>query len=240
MLTLDLGNRRAKLRRWDAHGVLVRALDQPHGACLSPPAEDLWSASRALLSSVASEGVVRRWTAWAHELGLEWHVPVPQLELRVSEPASVGHDRLFAAAGALLERPAAVVVDVGTALTVDAAGDGAFLGGAIAPGAELGARALHDHAALLPAIEPEPTRRALGGDTRSALQAGIVLGLRGAASALVARAAQEAGFDLDVPVVLTGGARALLLEPEPFTTRPIVVEPDLVHRGLLAAAAAGR
>ena len=45
-----------------------------------------------------------------------------------------------------------------------------------------------------------------------------------------------------VAIVITGGARAFLLEPEPFVRRggerrPLVVDPELVHRGLLAALA---
>ena len=37
-------------------------------------------------------------------------------------------------------------------------------------------------------------------------------------------------------MLLTGGARELLLHPGPFTERPLIVEPDLVHLGLFLAA----
>ena len=51
------------------------------------------------------------------------------------------------------DRPA-VIVDLGTAITVDlVSSDGAFQGGAILPGIEMSARALHDYTDLLPRIE---------------------------------------------------------------------------------------
>ena len=66
------------------------------------------------------------------------------------------------------------------------------------------------------------------------MQAGVVVGFRGAAERLVEEVAAEAGLG-SAPVVLTGGAREFLLVPRPFTIRPLEVVPELVHRGLLAA-----
>src|SRR6185436_227508 len=115
-------------------------------------------------------------------------------------------------------------------------GDGtrAFLGGAIAPGPRLLAAALASGTARLPLIEPRVGAQALGTVTEDAIQAGVVVGFRGAAERLVEEIAAESGLGT-APVVLTGGARAFLLEPRPFTTRSLEVVPELVHRGLLAA-----
>ena len=79
-------------------------------------------------------------------------VPIP---IRVDRPAEVGADRLVnALAAARLHGAPAVVVDFGTATTFDAVGpDGAFVGGAIAPGLELGLEALAARTAKLPRIE---------------------------------------------------------------------------------------
>ena len=73
------------------------------------------------------------------------------LEVGVREPENVGDDRLASALGAFVRaRGACVVVDAGTAVTVDAvSGDGVFLGGAILPGPEMSMRAL-SKAELLP------------------------------------------------------------------------------------------
>jgi type III pantothenate kinase len=168
----------------------------------------------------------------------------PGLEIACREPASVGRDRLFAARGAWqLLHSSCLVLDAGTALTVDAlrASDGerpVFLGGAIAPGPRLLARALSSGTARLPEVDPRPLPRALGRDTREALEAGVALGFLGAARELAARIAAEAGLGA-APLVLTGGARAFLEAPSLFDGRTLRVEPELVHLGLLAASGAG-
>lgn len=168
-------------------------------------------------------------------------------------PETVGHDRLYAARGGVewharrysgaegAVAPGLLVVDAGTALTVDAvAFDGSsrarFLGGAIAPGPMLLADSLARRAAQLPAVEPEPGARALGRDTLEAIRAGVVVGFRGAASSLTREVAREAQLE-SAPILLTGGARLYLLEPSPcLKGGELIVDPWLVERGLLAAA----
>ena len=87
---------------------------------------------------------------------------------------------------------AAVVVDCGTATTVDAVGpDGAFLGGAIAPGLELGLDALASRTARLPRIELRTPARAIGRDTVSAILAGSVLGYQALVTGLTERVRME-------------------------------------------------
>ncbi|RMF89255.1 MAG: type III pantothenate kinase, partial [Planctomycetota bacterium] len=79
------------------------------------------------------------------------------LDVRVPDPDMVGIDRLLDAAAAdrlRREGSPAVVVDLGTAITVDlVSADGGFLGGAILPGLAMAARALHDYTDLLPLID---------------------------------------------------------------------------------------
>jgi type III pantothenate kinase len=99
----------------------------------------------------------------------------------------VGIDRLLDAVAAnRLRHPAApaVVVDVGTAITVDlVAADGSFQGGAILPGIAMSARALHAFTDLLPLVDvrelssPPPP---LGTSTVAALQSGLFWGAVGA------------------------------------------------------------
>ena len=173
--------------------------------------------------------------------------PSAGLDLRLEEPGGVGCDRLYAARAALeLTGMPTVVVDVGTALTVDAVRPrrdsdaehlhGEFLGGAIAPGPRLLAEALALGGARLPKVEGRPGVPALGKDTPSALEAGIAVGLEGAALHLARRVADEAGLDQPA-TVLTGGAapflRAALRTTAPG---PWFEDPDLVLRGLAASA----
>jgi pantothenate kinase type III len=220
----------------------------------------------AVLCSVAAPEVEANLTGLLEELTGGRLDVAPELGLRNAcrSPETVGRDRLFAARGALeLLGGPALVVDAGTCLTVDAvrveprpAGGvlGVFLGGAIAPGPALLARALAQGGARLLAIEaslevaPEraPAVEALGRDTSGALRAGVVVGFRGAARELLAGVAREAGLE-DAPVVITGGARGFLRDPlalqggsgwtQVLGPRAVQEAPDLVHLGLLAAAA---
>lgn len=247
-LSVDLGNSRCKACLSPAQGSKPIAWSADCGPGL---ADDLaeWlargnSASHVALSSVADDvmqrAVLRVLEAWFGspvatnpECGL-------QLDLR--QPESVGRDRLYAARGALARTGgrAAVVVDAGTALTVDAvrpgsAGSpGVYLGGAIAPGPEMAAEALARGAARLPRIRPRPGQPALGKDTHAALAAGVGVGFEGAAAHLVERVAAEADIP-DAAVVLTGGAADYLIEVLTRSGRELCVEPHLVHLGLRAA-----
>jgi len=173
--------------------------------------------------------------------------PPAGLELCLEDPSGVGCDRLYAARAALeLSALPTVVVDAGTALTVDAVRPrrdpdaahlrGEFLGGAIAPGPRLLAEALTRGGARLPGVDGRPGAQALGKDTPSALEAGIAVGFEGAALHLVQRVADEAGFDQPA-TVLTGGAapflRAALRAAAPG---PWFEDADLVLRGLASSA----
>jgi type III pantothenate kinase len=109
------------------------------------------------------------------------------LVVRLPRPDMVGVDRLVDAVAVNRLRDAdrpAVIVDVGSAITVDlVSADGAFLGGAILPGIAMSARAMHEFTDLLPLVdvaeldEPPP---ALGTATVPAMQSGLFWGTVGA------------------------------------------------------------
>ncbi len=83
-------------------------------------------------------------------------------------------------------------MDFGTATTFDCVGaDGAYVGGAIAPGLELGLEALAARTAKLPRIELRTPDRAIARDTVSAMQSGTVFGYQALASGLLARIRRE-------------------------------------------------
>lgn len=159
------------------------------------------------------------------------------IAVRVDRPGDVGPDRLVnALAVARLHGSPAVVADFGTATTIDAiAADGAFLGGAIAPGLELGLEALAARTAKLPRVELRTPDRAIGRDTVAAIEAGTVLGYQALANGLIERVREELADTGGVPpgevhVVLTGG-----LSAAPWITgiRDVdAVDPDLTLKGL--------
>jgi type III pantothenate kinase len=133
------------------------------------------------------------------------------LAIRVDEPARVGIDRLLAAvaAGRLRQRErAAIVVDLGTAITVDLVEpDGAFAGGAILPGIGTSARALAEQTDALPQVHLEFLDRppaALGKSTVPAIESGIYWGAIGAIRELVAQLSVR--FQTRPDLFITGGA----------------------------------
>ncbi len=164
-------------------------------------------------------------------------VTVP-IEVRVERPAEVGPDRLVNAFAAVrLHGAPAIVVDFGTATTLDVvAPDGAYVGGAIAPGLEIGLEALAARTARLPRVELREPPTVIGRDTAAAMQAGTIFGYQALASGLLARTraelAAETGADpASIVAILTGG-----LSAAPWA-RGVdgvdVVDPDLTLRGLL-------
>jgi type III pantothenate kinase len=167
-------------------------------------------------------------------LALAGSVPIP---IRTERPGEVGADRLVnaLAAGRLYGTPA-VVVDFGTATTFDCvAADGAYVGGAIAPGLELGLEALAARTAKLPRIELRAPDRAIGRDTVSAMQSGTVFGYQSLVTGLLTRirrelADQSGVASADVKAILTGGLSAA---PWASDLEGIdAIDPELTLRGL--------
>jgi type III pantothenate kinase len=159
------------------------------------------------------------------------------IAIRTDRPAEVGADRLVnAIAAARLHGTPVVVADFGTATTFDCvAGDGAFVGGAIAPGLELGIEALAGRTAKLPRVELRTPDRAIGHDTIGAIQSGTILGHQALANGLLARIrielAEASGVDpSEVRVVLTGGLSAA---PWAKGIDDVdAIDPDLTLKGL--------
>jgi type III pantothenate kinase len=159
------------------------------------------------------------------------------IAIRVERPGEVGADRLVnALAAQRLYGTPAVVVDFGTATTLDCVGpDGAYVGGAIAPGLELGLEALGARTAKLPRIELRTPARAIGRDTVSAMQSGTVFGYQALATGLLARVRAELAEQSATPpgavhTILTGGLSAA---PWASGIEGVdVIDPDLTLKGL--------
>jgi type III pantothenate kinase len=125
------------------------------------------------------------------------------LDIRGDDPREVGADRIANAVAARAKYGVPVVVlDFGTALTLDVIGPaGDYLGAVIAPGMEVAAEGLRRRAARLGPIELEAPPRAIATNTTEGLQAGLVFGYVGMAEGLVQRVRAEVG---PAPVVATG------------------------------------
>lgn len=157
--------------------------------------------------------VVPAWTdligSVANRLGVRLVVveaSMVPLDVLLPSPDRLGIDRLLAAWGAVMRHGApAIVIDLGTATTVDAVdASGGFRGGAILAGLALTRDALAGGTALLPQVSLEPPVAAIGTDTVAAIRSGVVIGQIGAVRELVNRMIGELGRPR--PVVVATGA----------------------------------
>lgn len=136
-------------------------------------------------------------------------LPVPP---RVDPSTSVGADRLVNTVGAH-DRYGGnlIVVDFGTATTFDVVdGDGAYVGGVIAPGVNLSLKALHDAAAALPFIDVTRPERVVGTNTVACMQSGVYWGYVSLVEGICARIRAER--DEPMAVVGTGGLSTLFAQ----------------------------
>ena len=162
------------------------------------------------------------------------HSQLP-IKIALGAPERVGLDRLVAAVAAnrlrSQTRPA-VVIDSGTAITVDLLdASGTFQGGAIMPGFALAARALADHTDRLPCIEKslQDPPAAIGKATEDAIRSGLFYGCVGGVKELIREYTKELGID---PQVFIAGGDSRLLAP--LIEGSVFVE-DLVLQGIVAA-----
>jgi type III pantothenate kinase len=102
-----------------------------------------------------------------------------------------------------------IVVDLGTATRFDCVNQrGAFVGGAIAPGVNVGMDALASRAARLFRVEMVRPETAIGRNTITNIQSGMVFGFAGLVDGVVERMKTE--LDGNVTVVGTGGMAPLI------------------------------
>ncbi|MDT8304905.1 MAG: type III pantothenate kinase [Anaerolineae bacterium] len=152
------------------------------------------------------------------------------IRIATENPAEVGADRIVNAAAAYHLYPgASIVVDMGTATTLDVvSADGALLGVVIAPGLQLAADALTQRAAQLGRVSLEAPPQVLGRNTVHAMQSGLIFGYAGLIEGLVARLRTELELP-DARVIGTGG---LIGRMVPHTGVISCVEPWLTLKGL--------
>lgn len=151
------------------------------------------------------------------------------LPLRVDHPREVGADRVVKSfAARVLYGAPLIVIDFGTATTFDCVNSrGEFVGGAIAPGLVTATDALLSRAARLFRVELVRPKEAIGRNTVTNIQSGVIYGYAGLVDGLVER--MKAELDGVPRVVATGGNAQLVAE----VTRSVeVVNPDLTLEGL--------
>jgi type III pantothenate kinase len=228
LLAIDVGNSNTVLAVFD--GTELRHTWRLHSNARAT-ADELALQIRALLSTLDSDarlgGIVLCSTVPAllrtlRRTFARWFADVPAViiepgmdigvRLDVLNPPEVGTDRIVntRAAFELFGGPA-VVVDLGTSTNFDVVGpDGAYLGGAIAPGIELSLEALTARAAQLSRVALQAPPSAIGRNTAECLQSGMIYGAAGQVDGIVGRLVAELGGRARA-VVATGGLATLVV-----------------------------
>lgn len=140
------------------------------------------------------------------------------VRVKTRHPHETGADRLLNAVSAKEKYGTPViVVDLGTAITLDVvSAEGDYLGGAIAPGMEIGMELLFSKAAKLPQIALVAPEKYIGPSTTEAIQSGIVYGFVGMVDTLARGIFRELGTQCSV--IATGGHARILAEHSEVVT----------------------
>ncbi|HYF14118.1 MAG TPA: type III pantothenate kinase [Phycisphaerales bacterium] len=161
-------------------------------------------------------------------------LPVP-LTHTLTDASTLGQDRaLCALAAAKRAEQACVVVDAGTAITVDFIdGEGVFHGGVIAPGLRMMLKSLHTGTGALPDLDfeaPEDAEGPYGKSTRHAMLLGVVHAAKGLVRYTVERFAET--YQAYPQIIATGGDAPTLFENDEVVEH---IVPDLQLMGILEA-----
>ena len=151
------------------------------------------------------------------------------LNIKIENPAQTGADLVVGSVAALREHKAPlIVIDMGTATTMIVLDEtGALIGGSISPGVKISMDALTGRTALLPGLQLDQPKQAIGRNTIDCMRSGIMLGAACMLDGMVERMEEELGAK--TTVVITGGIARFVV---PMCRTPMVYDKDLLLKGL--------
>jgi len=151
------------------------------------------------------------------------------LNILLENPSQTGADLVVGCVAALREhKPPMIVVDMGTATTMVVLDkNGALIGGCICPGVKISLDALTDRTALLPGLQLDQPKKAIGRNTIDCMRSGIMMGTASMLDGMVERMEQELGCK--TTVVATGGIAKFVI---PMCHTPMIYDKDLIIKGL--------
>ena len=151
------------------------------------------------------------------------------LNIKIENPAQTGADLVVGNVAALREhKPPLIVIDMGTATTMTVLDEtGALIGGCICPGVKISLDALTDRTALLPGLQLDQPKKAIGRNTIDCMRSGIMMGNACMLDGMVERMETELGKKCTV--VATGGIAKFVI---PMCKTPIIYDKDLIVKGL--------
>ena len=129
--------------------------------------------------------------------------PVP-IGNTYQSPETLGVDRLAAAVAAVevMGCRDCLVVDFGTAITIDLVEDGIYRGGNISPGVRTRFRALHDYTGRLPECSPTDEKLEYGSTTRQAIEQGVMQGITYEIEGYISHFSAQ---NVKISLIFTGG-----------------------------------
>ncbi len=153
------------------------------------------------------------------------------LNIRLENPSQTGADLVVGAVAALREhKPPMIIIDMGTATTMTVLDEtGALVGGCICPGVKISMDALTERTALLPGLQLDQPKKAIGRNTIDCMRSGIMMGTACMLDGMVERMEQELGSK--TTVVVTGGIAKFVV---PMCKTPMIYDKDLLVKGLAA------
>jgi type III pantothenate kinase len=229
-LAVDIGNTSTKIVLYEGRTIIKKERLQSPDTGTVGRFTGKKPIARVIISSVNHDpsaliNFFRASGAVVHLLSCRSHYP---FKIAYETPETMGVDRLAAAAGAVLHHPGAdlLVIDAGSALTLDVVIDGTFLGGSISPGLSMRFRALHEFTGRLPLTGVSTDFSFPGKSTKDAITGGVVMGLVFEINEYI-RTFEKRHEKL--VTVITGGDSEIISS---FTDRKIFLHPDLVTDGL--------
>ena len=153
------------------------------------------------------------------------------LNIAIENPGQTGADLVVGCVSALREHePPMIIVDMGTATTMVVLDkNGALVGGCICPGVKVSLDALTGKTALLPGIQLDQPKKAIGRNTIECMRSGIMLGNACMIDGMVERMEAELGYP--AKVIATGGIARFIT---PMCKTQILYDKDLIVKGLAA------
>ena len=196
---------------------------------------ELASIEGVIISSVVPQVMNSVRTAIRKLLNLEPLIVGPGLKtglnIRLENPAAMGAGLVAADVAALAEyKPPLIIIDMGTATTMSVLDPrGAHLGGCVCPGVKISLDALTSRTSLLPGIQLDSPKQAVGRNTADAMRSGIMFGTAAMLDGMIDRFSDETGWDFTI--VATG---RLAERIAPLCRHEITVDRHLIIKGLVA------
>lgn len=236
ILTIDFGNTRVKLDLWHDENHIERQVVEDCSPQDVARIANNWNTDRIVVCSVR-----KNHSSFFKKLGKLVEKPVVDFNKKAREiyaakikyRGNLGSDRLAAFIGAekLFPDEEKMIVDSGTALTIDIADrEGNFCGGNISLGIRSRLKALASSTSLLPLVEETRNCPAFGTDTISAIFSGALLGVVAEIVCGFKRARQI--YDVK-KIIITGGEAGMILPAIESEITQIYQDPYLVSRGIM-------